>query len=238
MTVRLIGVEIEGAFNRGWDIKDTYFHSDSSVEIDGVNGGEDYQCSCCAGECEHDSNDSCSCYCEDGSSGQFDKIGELISIPLPFDKIHEWVNRNYPLDFNHSCGMHVHFSFKNDYEYSQFCSKKFYTYFLAEITAWAVKNKVKPKSRFFNRLNGKNTFCYNNYSYDNNKKQLRSHGERYNILNYCYDKHRTIEIRLSHVWQNKNYAFMYIECCYDIFNTWLLLQKRSIRHSLKVEVLN
>ncbi len=238
MSVKLIGVEIEGAHNNGWKIADTYFHSDSSVNIDGCSGESDYECSCCSGDCDHDSEDGCSCCCESGGSGDYDKIGELISIPLPFDKIHEWVDRNYPVDFNSSCGMHIHFSFKNDYEYSQFCSKRFYDYFIAEITAWAIKMKVKKASRFFYRLNGKNTFCGLGYSYQNNKMQLRSSGERYNILNYCYDKHRTIEIRLSHVWQNHDYAFRYIEACYDIFNTWLLMQKRSVRHTLKVEVLN
>lgn len=227
MSIRLIGIEIEGGFDIKWDRLDTTFHHDGSVELEDVE-----YCSCCNNECDHEDNNDCNCVCGETESG--DRVGELVSIPLSFDKIHEWVNRNYPRDFNNSCGMHVHFSFKNDHEYSKFCSQEFYDYFIKEITRWADKNKVNKNSRFYTRLQGRNTYCKKHFSMFILKDQLRDYGDRYTILNYCHRRHHTIEIRLSHVWQNKDYAYMYIEACYDIFNAWLLLQKRSTRIKLEV----
>ena len=228
MSIKQIGIEIEGAFNR-YDANDTTFHHDGSVELD-----DDGRCECCMEECDcHDQDREHDCECD----SNYNYVGELVSTPLEFDKVHEWINRNYPEEFNNSCGMHIHLSFKNDMEYSKFCSEEFYNYFLTKITDWAHKNKVKEDSRFFKRLNGQNTFCKRKWEESNAKSQLSDIGDRYNMLNYCYSKHRTIEVRLSHVWQNRDYAFRYVECVYDIFNSWLLKQKRSVRRSLKIEVL-
>ena len=225
MSVKLIGIELEGGFDKGYDESDTSYHSDGSVDID------DEYCYCCNNECDHDNSNDCDCIC---GNSEHVRVGEYLSKPLPFDKIHEWINRNYPDEFNSSCGMHVHFSFKNDYEYSKFCSKAFYDYFMANIKEWADKNHVDKDSRFYHRLSGKNSYCKKDVNDMLIKSQLESFGDRYTILNYCHKKHHTIEIRLSHVWQNRDYAFMYIEACYDIFNRWLLQQKRSTRIKLEV----
>jgi hypothetical protein len=220
MPVKLIGIELEGAFDH-FDSQDTSFHHDGSVEIDGSQDcycdcNEDGTCACCEHECEHGSD--------------FQYVGELVSNPLTFDRVHEWLNRNYPLDFNNSCGMHIHLSFKNNLEYAKFCTPKFFHFFKDQIREWAENNGVKS-TQFFKRLDNGNTFTKDLFDC---KNQLHSLGDRYCILNYCWRKHKTIEIRLSHVWQNKNFAYMYIEKLVDIFNTWLLLQKRSVKIPLVV----
>lgn len=224
MSVKFIGIELEGAFDNYLRI-DTKFHSDGSVEID--HDG----CSCYCGELLSD--ETCSCCRGDCDHSDYQYVGELLSIPMTFDKVKEWLFRNYPLEYNKTCGMHVHLSFKNNLEYSKFCSREFYEFFKRKIKYWADNSGVKKDSLFYSRLDSKNGFCKDKFDC---KNQLTSMGDRYCILNFCHSKHKTIEIRLSHLWQNQEYAFMYISNCVDIFNEWLVIKKRSIRKELEVRI--
>lgn len=226
LPVMKVGVELEGGFNE-YDRHDTNFHTDSSVEID--SGSE---CSCCAGYCEHDPSEDCYCDC---SSGSYKYVGELVSIPLRPDKVHEWIDRNYPIEFDSSCGMHIHLSFRNNCEYSKFVCIEFYNFFIDNIRAWANKKGVKSR-QFTKRLNLENSYCQTVYSNRNAKQQLQDCGDRYSIINYCFSRHRTIEIRLSHVWQNKDFAHSYIDEVIHLFNLWLVNQKRAVKQSLKVVI--
>jgi len=210
-----MGCELEGCSN----VKnsDAIFRTDGSLEFDFEHVDDCYN----DGELE----------CEGGCQYQF--VGEMISKPISLNELLLWIKRNYPEYHNKTCGGHIHLSFKNKLEYMKFCDVQFFNFFKAKMFEWAVKHHVKEGSQFYQRLEGKNTYCHNKFYCTS---QLNGIGERYCMINYCWKKHRTIEVRLLPIFDKVELYLSAVNEIYDIFNYWLVQSKREKRYRLNVTV--
>jgi hypothetical protein len=189
--IKLIGIELEG----GWE----------EEPENGVNG-------------ESHSDGSVNSF----SGCQYD--GEFVSRPMPLYDVESWIFRNYPDSMDSSCGLHVHMSLKTNLQYSRLMSKEFYDYFYRKLKIWGEKKKVYKDSSFWKRLEGRNTYC--RVEYRDPDEQARSvskgqYGDRYNMLNFCYGTHGTLECRVLPVFKSKGLAVSAIMTVCHIVETYL-----------------
>jgi hypothetical protein len=206
-----IGIELEGGFSCLPDRDDISYdtHEDSSVEIEG-GYNEDCECSgCCDGdECDY--------------RGDYEFVGELVSPVLPITAWQHWVRKCYPSEHNESCGGHVHFGVSNISAYENLNCQEFHNYFVRELKAWGKRANIR-NDNFWSRINGENSMCKDEYE---GKEQLAVRDEgypscRYCILNFQYDKHRTVECRVLPVFESPSTMISAIKAVIRIFNAWL-----------------
>ena len=175
----------------------------------------------CIMECECE----CSCECECESNNE---VGEVASNKLKVNKVKDFILDNYPNEVNSSCGLHIHLSFKNGKkDYNVISSEKFYNYFLFEIENWALNRKINEGSRFWKRLKG----CQYAKREFNADIQIKEGSDRYTHINYCYSKHKTVEIRLGTMFDNKEISVEYVHKVIQIFNDYLNRNKPKIHKS-------
>lgn len=151
----------------------------------GTNGVSQY--------CDHD----CECYCECSSGEGTD--GELVSPVLRTQKeMIEWNEENHPYEVNSSCGHHEHRSTKLLAHHCVLAEKEFTTYLIKETYKWAEKNKINKGSALYERLKGNNHYCKNAYRFYEQVLDTDHYPDsRYCFVNYCWQKHGTMEIRLA-----------------------------------------
>ena len=168
-------------------------------------------CSC---EC------SCECFCEENN-----EVGEVASKKLRVNEVKDFILDNYPSEVNSSCGLHCHLNFKNGKkDYNIISTEKFYNYFLSEIENWALNRNINQGSRFWKRLKG----CQYAKREFNADIQIKEGSDRYTHINYCYRKHKTVEIRLGTMFDNKDISVEYIHKVIEIFNDYLNTNKPII----------
>lgn len=216
-----IGIELEG----GWECtpnseKMIYsMHEDGSVDLD-----EDP-----CGECEGCDNSN---RCENNGSN-CNYIGELVSPVLKLSEWEEWVRYCYPDEFNSSCGTHIHIGLNNTSAYENLCCEEFNDYFLRELKAWGKRSKI-TNTNFWSRINGDNTMCATIFS---GREQIRVQDDnypdcRYRMLNFQYNKHGTVEVRILPVFRNVEVEIKAINAVIRIINSWL---KHSGYSDIEVE---
>ena len=215
MCIIFLGCELEGCHNS--KEPNTIFRTDGSLEFDFEHVDDCYDDGelRCEGECN------------------YEYVGEMISKPLTIEQLIEWIPKNYPVYHNKTCGGHVHLSFKNKLEYMKFCDVKFYNFFKERMRKWAIKKHVKEGSQFYKRLAGQNTYCHDKFYCT---AQLRNSGDRYCMLNYCYSRHKTIEVRLLPIFDKVELYISAVNEIYDIFNIWLIQSKREQRYSITTKI--
>jgi len=170
----------------------------------------------------------------DGSVTNIDNMlyeGEIHSSPLTHAKIIKWVEKNYPNEVNHSCGLHIHISLKNNLLYSKLITPRFHTFLKQKFNLWG-KEKEIVLSSFWNRLVGNNSYCKDNYQAEKQLDQKEKSSIRYTHINYCYALHGTVEFRLLPMFKMKNIAIEAISFLQDIVKEWLDNNKKE--QSIKI----
>lgn len=124
-------------------------------------------------------------------------IGEVASPPIDnFSELEEYVKKFCPKYVNESCGLHIHVSFKSSSHYLTLMEDKFYKYFLARMKDFGTKMEFPTNHLFWNRYEGKNKFCINEFYPERQINLNHKDSIRYTHLNYCYTLHKTIECRM------------------------------------------
>jgi len=175
----------------------------------------------CAMDCECEC--SCECNCESNN-----EVGEVASGKLKVNEVKDFILDNYPNEVNSSCGLHIHLSTKNGKkDYNVISTEKFYNYFLFEIENWALNRKINEGSRFWKRLKG----CQYAKREFNADIQIKEGSDRYTHINYCYNRHKTVEIRLGTMFDNKDISVEYVHKVIEIFNDYLNRNNPKIHKS-------
>lgn len=172
----------------------------------------------------------------DGSVEGLDHVGfegELPSPPLrSLDSVATWVRQNFYDECNDSCGMHVHMSFKNLADYALLMDgEEFQDHLLQGIREWADNNShISSYHPIYKRLDGENDMCELNYCPDTQVIQEGKDSSRYNVLNFCYPLHTTLEIRVLPAFEDSYDAIDAINETSRLVNAWL---KRNRKRTLK-----
>ena len=122
--------------------------------------------------------------------------GEMVSPPLRPAQIADWSRQNYPEEVNTTCGSHQHTSFNTMKAYSIVLDRSFETYVIRRLTMWGIRHKINDGSALFRRLAGDKHWCKKGYK---GYQQLITSSKdecRYQIVNYCYLLHGTVEVRV------------------------------------------
>lgn len=210
MPIKKVGIELEGGWATRPDLDNIHLVDDASVEGVGQRRGTEMcDCSCecsdedhCGGEYNEDCEDCHVCRGEtcqvDEDAGRLAWVGEARPRePLGKAEVSEWMRNAYPTEYNRSCGLHVHVSFDEPWEYTSLQSQKFYDTFMR----WASKKarQVGDLTTQGPRLRGANRYCKAWSKVDDLAGQLEAEGyvdERYRHINFCWAKHGTLEFRL------------------------------------------
>jgi len=237
MTIITSGVEIEGAWNElpleFFNQNNHIFRTDGSVhdmkETKCLHCGSNHRnCTCSTGNKQFNAPDE--------EAELYNYVGEIAS--HPFEKIANllnFVDKNYTLKSNKTCGIHFHIKPQNNNEYSRLNTKRFYNDFVKAMQVFGESRHIDKKSEFWARLMGHNTgYARRKFRpYDAKRGQ---DPERYNIINYCFKKHGTVEFRLLPTFQSKKLAIESIRFIYDFVNTWLALNNKPIILKMKKEI--
>jgi hypothetical protein len=134
-------------------------------------------------------------------------IGELPSPVLMVDSrkaddltLEKWLTQHYPQKVNKTCGMHVHMSFQNAFQYQRLMDES-YTWTMGEyVRRWAKEN-LPLDHCIWSRLRGESQYCTFKYYPDGQAQQTRKqyhHDKdcRYTVIHYCFSRFGTIECRL------------------------------------------
>lgn len=135
--------------------------------------------------------------------------GELPSPPLlPEGKdiltLEKWLKSHYPDKINHTCGMHVHMSFRNAFQYMTLMQESYMWTIIEFVSKWAHGKKEfdKKDHPIWPRLQGKSEYCQHVFHADDQAQKQRKEfdhfakGHRYTVINFPFTRQGTIECRL------------------------------------------
>lgn len=224
--INLIGVELEGC----WHTAPAGAHGDGSVEVTCQNsncrysGTAEIDCSCGCDSCEDgdhcaDRDDDCHARTAGRNTGRA-FTGELSGSPMHIDQMEAYILANYPDHVDTTCGMHVHLSFIDESDYSRLMYDDFWEYFQKSWAEWAPLH-LHPKSKFWDRFEGNNTFCKREFIPDRQWAERGRCDARYRQLNFCWGVHRTLECRLLPMFKHKTTSVKAIWWLISMINTFL-----------------
>ena len=159
-------------------------------------------------------------------------LGEIVSPPLDLTAFPTWVKAFYPQKMNGTCGMHVHLSFRTALTYQRLMTPTYPATIVAYIRQWAETEKLGKKHPIWPRLRGESEFCQHVYQADAQSstagKDYDHHrtGHRYTVINYCYNRHSTVECRLLPMFDTPEQAVKAVREVIDITNAYLLATGR------------
>jgi len=147
--------------------------------------------------------------------------GEVNSQPFPdFSGVNEFLNLYWPDQTNATCGFHIHASFKDEDYYNMLMHTDFYHKFKAELNI--IQNKLKLGATTKRRIEGKNRFCKDEWRPLHQKRSDEKYNPfRYAMINFCWNVHRTMEVRVfsSHIPRDK--SFNIVKWWVDLINGYL-----------------
>lgn len=183
----------------------------------------DMDCGC---ECQ------CECTCENGEG----QDGEAVSHPMPETEMEEWLDSNEDaiLRTNQTCGMHVHVGNMTMQEYGVLMDEKFHNFLKTELLLWGKKVGIREGSSFWRRLEGRNTFCKDEFRPEEQKHDRSKSGQRYCFINYCWRLHGTMEVRILPCFQRPDLRVKGFKEVMRIIHTYLADNKPKI-HSLEIK---
>jgi len=245
-TISRIGCEMEGYFqgrprdsiNAPRGSRVTY-HQDCSVHINDVrsqSSGRNY-CAHCDNECDCGEDDRdggyCedSCYCDELRGGGH--TGEYVTDPIVYtsdlEEFSRIVLRNYPQEVNSSCGGHFHISFNDERCYAIAQTKRMYHQFRTALMNWATKNLTEAGRASVNRrLNG-HRYCERGHDAD---AQVIQNGNRYYHFNFCWNEHRTLEVRVLPMFQQAETYVSAVKFCTNWIDSFI---KNEIKNQRPVK---
>ena len=134
--------------------------------------------------------------------------GEIVSKPLPIEKIEEWVRHAYPQHVNETCGLHVHMSFHYRSNYARLMTPDFTPFIVEKVKQFCkTENITQDHPQWKRVLNKDHPHCAHQYLAEGQVKMTRKDYEsrgkpysRYTFVNYCAGQHNpagggTVEIR-------------------------------------------
>jgi hypothetical protein len=212
-----VGVELEGGWSKLPEGVDA-LHGDSSVQFSEREGnGRRYDLP---------------------NAPRALQVGELPSpVLVPFSKksdvltLEKWMRHHYPSHVNKTCGMHVHMSFQNAFQYQALMEEKFMWTVLFYMDLWAhsaVGAGTIPRNHcIFERIRGENQYCMHQFHPDAQAiKTTKAYGHdpgshRYTVLHYAYMRLGTIECRLLPMMPNVDIALSAIKRLMEVTSAYL-----------------
>ncbi len=125
------------------------------------------------------------------------QTGEMVSRPIAeLSDALAWMKEFYPDGTSHTCGMHVHFSFRRPSDYARLMDKPFHDFFKTEMRKFGIERAITNQN-FWKRLDGDNTYCQDKWQPELQAKQtMKNAGVRYAHWNFCHKLHGTVECRM------------------------------------------
>jgi hypothetical protein len=243
-----IGLEFEGAWN---DLPNEFFNNHVYRNDGSISDLNENVCDICHKSKRRHIDDQISHTFEPMSRNDehtyYNFVGEIASKPFlsktgMLMNCTKWAIKYTPIDFNASCSAHLHFSIRNDLQYYLLNSKKFFKHFYNCLDYWLETRSIDKKSNFYKRVKGVNpqgihgmNYCKKTFMpYDVKNKDEAS--SRYNGINFCKNKHNTIEIRIGTPFKDGYIMADYIKFCFDIINGFIARNYKPINIVRKFEI--
>jgi hypothetical protein len=157
-------------------------------------------------------------------------VGEIPSPPFASPaELFAWMRDNYPQHTDRSCGMHVHLSFKSNNSYVRIMDKAFFDHVRAALIDWGRGPGGITYDQFFSRLEGGNSYCRTEYRPMEQVKHKEKGPARYSILNYCYGRYQTVELRALPLFPTLVEAEAAITAYFEIVENWLARPPRGLK---------
>jgi hypothetical protein len=171
-------------------------------------------------------------YREDHSVETFDSAisGEAVSRPYAsLPKLLAWQERNWPTEVNGTCGYHVHVSFRKPGYYDALVqSDTLLTAFVDHMTEWGKTWGVR-NINFFNRLDGRNGYCWRVWNATDQIAAYQKDSCRYALLNFCWSLHGTLECRAFPAFKRASTAAAVLTEYLNFINSEALARAKAYR---------
>lgn len=167
-------------------------------------------------------------------------IGELPSPPIAPAKLEKWMRDHYPKFVNESCGMHVHMSFETPMVYQRLVDARYPATIIKYGEEWAKAENLIKDHPIWNRLAGKSIYCQHIFDPSEQSKAVKKGfdrgrpGHRYTVVNYCYSRTNTLEVRLLPMMDTVEQAVRAIEQVIRVTNAFLVATARREQKKLTV----
>ncbi len=171
------------------------------------------------------------------------KIGELASEPMELTKLTPWIQQSYPSHVNETCGLHVHYSFKDARHYQWLMVPEYQATMQHYLGLWAKEEGLPADHPIWKRLRGENEFCKAEFFADlqaSKKRKNYGHepGGRYTIINYPHGLHGTMECRVLPMFDNAGISIRAVQRVLDVTNASILrcaIREESVRGVVEVD---
>lgn len=151
-----------------------------------------------------------------GTSAGF--TGETVSPPYQrLGNVVNWMEENFPVLWNASCGLHMHVSFKEPWHYGAIMEERFNNEIFSKWNEFiqTMQSEIE-KACFIERIRGENQFCRKIFE----PKAFYAGGDRYRAINFvAYQRHRTIEFRVAPMMELAD-AIRYVRLNHDVINKY------------------
>lgn len=148
--------------------------------------------------------------------------GEVPSPPMKLEEVEPFIKAFCPNLVNHTCGLHIHCSFKDNANVMlTLMDKKFYDYFLLRMDDFGRYMKFPKTHDFWKRLNDQNRFCRRLFQPEIQIKSVQKDNNRRTHLNFCWSMHKTLECRLFPAFSDPNCILSAVEVLVDCYETYL-----------------
>lgn len=147
--------------------------------------------------------------------------GEVPSPPLRPKEIPKWMLEHYPDAVNQTCGMHVHVSVNHQWHYARLMEKDFLQHIKESLKTWGKALAIRKNHPFWSRLNGENQYCRDEFHPEAQIQHRDKGGERYTMLNYTWNRYRTVECRVLPGFAAPEIGISAVYAVVDAFESYL-----------------
>lgn len=153
--------------------------------------------------------------------------GEIPSMVLSVDDFPTWMTKYYPHYVNDTCGLHVHMSFTNALYYQKLMTPAYTKVIVEHLTTWAKKEGLAKGHPIWPRLAGKSRYCQHKFFGDEQVRKTskdynrEAPGNRYTMVNYCFNLHNTLEVRLLPMFDTSEQGIRAVNAILDVTNACL-----------------
>lgn len=228
-----VGIEMEGMYrsirtNTRW-----VWHTDQSVHKTVCNSCIKQRNARCICE-ETGDKPNCVRHHPPKCTCDFRLMGEYIMYPpMPYSKFNQFLTeviKSYPDQVNATCGGHTHYSFESFLYYCLTMDISFVRGLIKMIIDFANNDATDEEdiTTILNRVHGGVSYSRAEF---NPISQIDGSGDRYTHVNYPYSKHKTIEIRVLPMMQEKNDMSLLLEKTTDYVDSYV----RNVLNSMSAK---